>query len=312
LRPRFAPTGFISASGGVVLTGLLAATLATLASVTLASTFAALAAGLATSLVATLTGVFSGVLTGATFLETGTALTFFAGAAALATGFAAALTGVFATVLAGTLTFGFAGALALTGVALGATLAAGFVALAGAGLATGFALGLAAGLAATLATGLMDFLAPEGACALTGFFGFGAGMMNLNTANEHGKKTLRHKLLARDGMQKLTCRQVTSITRFLARCLGEHLGCSPCGSLAVPWWELRCGGGRVRRCCCRSCLEKMDYTHKGLKSSKNLSANQASTPLVQVTPTLKSRRVLGAFRVLQGGSFQRFQLVNQH
>jgi len=57
---------------------------------------------------------------------------------------------------------------------------------------------------------------------------------------------------------------------------------------------------------------KVDYTHKGLKSSKNLSANQASTPLVQVTPTLKSRRVLGAFRVLQGCSFQCFQLINQH
>jgi hypothetical protein len=79
-------------------------------------------------------------------------------------------------------------ALALAGIALLATFVAGFVALAGGDLATGFALDLATGLAAALATGLTDFLAPEGACALTGFFGFGAGMMNLNTASEHGKK----------------------------------------------------------------------------------------------------------------------------
>jgi hypothetical protein len=36
--------------------------------------------------------------------------------------------------------------------------------------------------------GLTDFLAPDLACALTGFFGFGAGMMDLSTANELGNK----------------------------------------------------------------------------------------------------------------------------
>jgi hypothetical protein len=39
------------------------------------------------------------------------------------------------------------------------------------------------GLAAALATGFTDFLTPEVACALTGFFGFGAGMLDLNTSN---------------------------------------------------------------------------------------------------------------------------------
>jgi hypothetical protein len=71
---------------------------------------------------------------------------------------------------------------------LGAALAAGFVALAGTDLVTGLAGDLAAGLAATLARGLTDLAAPDLACALTGFFGFGAGMMDLRTANELGNK----------------------------------------------------------------------------------------------------------------------------
>jgi hypothetical protein len=102
----------------------------------------------------------------------------------LTTGLAATLAGVFTAALGGALTTGFA----FTGLALVATLTAGFVVLAGAVLATGLALGLAAGLAATLAMGLTDFLAPDVTCALTGFFGFGAGMMDLYTANELGNK----------------------------------------------------------------------------------------------------------------------------
>jgi hypothetical protein len=101
---------------------------------------------------------------------------------------ATALTGVFTTGLAVTLGAGLALALALTGLALGAALTAGFVALAGADLATGLALDLAAGLAATFAMGLTDLAAPDLTCALTGFFGFGAGMMDLRTANELGNK----------------------------------------------------------------------------------------------------------------------------
>jgi hypothetical protein len=36
--------------------------------------------------------------------------------------------------------------------------------------------------------GLTDLAAPDLTCALTGFFGFGAGMMDLRTANELGNK----------------------------------------------------------------------------------------------------------------------------
>jgi hypothetical protein len=36
--------------------------------------------------------------------------------------------------------------------------------------------------------GLTDFLAPDVTCALTGFSGFGAGIVDLNTANELGNK----------------------------------------------------------------------------------------------------------------------------
>ena len=193
LRPRLAPVGF-SASGVVFLLGLTSGTafaaafstaLALLAGVCLLETFvsgfdADLTTGLAAGLTTTLaTGFFvaggatlAEPLAGTDFLEAGTELTFLA----VATGFKV----VFATGLAAGLITDFA--VDLTG-ALGATLAtvlACVLTLAELALPLALAAGLTAGLALTLAvtfvtalaTGLADFLTPEGACALTGFFGF--------------------------------------------------------------------------------------------------------------------------------------------
>jgi len=58
--------------------------------------------------------------------------------------------------------------------------------------------------------------------------------------------------------------------------------------------------------------EFVDYTQIGFEKSKNLSANQASAPLMQFTPTLESCWVLGAFGILQGGCFEFLELVHQH
>jgi hypothetical protein len=135
---------------------------------------AACTAGFLAATGAALEFVLAGALEGVDFLETGTAITFFAGAD-LTTGFTAGLAAVLETGFATVLATGFAAGFAtvLTGAFAG--VLTGVLALAGLvfpiTLAAGLATGLANGFAAALATGLAGFL-PEGACALTGFFGF--------------------------------------------------------------------------------------------------------------------------------------------
>ena len=58
----------------------------------------------------------------------------------------------------------------------------------------------------------------------------------------------------------------------MARCMGEHLVCSPCGGVAggARWHPM----GRVRRCCCRSCRQQtLHYIHLAIFQVPEMSVS---------------------------------------
>jgi hypothetical protein len=204
----------------------------TTADLALAAGLLAAVAGLAAGLAALFaTGLLVTLLTdlaaaGAAFLdagavldtvfETGTEEAFLTGEAALEAVefdfFAATLLG--GAAFAADFAWGFALTTALAFTA-GEALTVGLAFAAG--LATGFTAALGAG--AFLATG-------------TGFFDFGAGMVRTSRLHKE-KHELRRIQLAREWLQTKLDDVIRELLQ-VARWVGDHLVCSPCGELTCP------------------------------------------------------------------------------
>jgi len=203
-------------------------------------------------------------------LEGGTDFTFLggtAGAAAMgvlftlgfAAGFAEVLTAGLAAGLVGVLTAalatGFAGALT-------ASLAAGLVAVLGAGLAIGLegalttalATGLEGALTAILAIGLAGALETTLAAGWADLADLDAGIVNLGTKkNKQITQQPPYEPVRRLGRRTGT-KEGNSTSKMYGRTFGLQSLRSGGLVIGVTAWP------GVRRCCCRSCRERVDYT----------------------------------------------------